>query len=420
MYPLFRAPNQLRRTQTLHSPRFMLALLAALLITAVACGTDRDGNGDGVAASSFQIDGDSLTWAPPWDEGDARSVTVTSSVDINAAAQDFFDRIEESGGEAPRIPGNQTSTVGTIEFISTGSTGATGELIVSIEELMSQLENQTLEQPGFGEADFSQFTSLLSLTDQLDLGVEFGIDNNGAISGVTNREELAETIDGFVDSLLSLAAFAGDDFPIHENDEQDIRDVLAELPDLETFQLLTDTGLVVSTANLFLMRSGEYTIGQPVIVSGNAPSTFGLATTGTISYELTSISDGTATVEAIVSPGEVDLLALIERLSAEIATLVDGDVGGLSENIAGLEPDESSMFELLSDMIFDPYTVTLTLDANTGWVMAADWAVELSFPEGFEDLITEEDRDLDGLVLADFGATVNVSATFEEPTASGG
>lgn len=416
MTPEFRASfmfhRQLRQIKSLRNPQFFLAILAAVLITAVACGTDRAGGDNGVAASSFQVEGDTLTWAPPWEAGDTRTVNITSSFELSAAAQEFLDSVDERHGDAHELPGEQSSTVGTISIISTGSNGSTGELNIAIEELIAQLDSQGLEQPGFGEADLSQLTSLLGLTDLLDLGVEFGIGADGSLTGVTNLEELAATVNEFVDSFLKLRAFAGEG-TVPDEGIQELRTLLEELPKTEAAKLAADSGLNLVTANLFLMRSGDYTVGQPVDILGKTPTIIGLTTDGRLSYELTGISDGTATVQVQVVPGDVDLIALMEQLAVELAAVVGEDAGKITEGLAELEADERSQIEALSGVLFNPYTVTLTLDADTGWVTGADWSFEFSFPEGFEELIDEEDRDFEDFELTDLGATVNVSATFE-------
>ncbi len=413
MSQVFRATTQLHRLQLLHSPRIMLALLATLLVTAVACGTDRaDGDSD-FAAGSFQVEGDTLTWAPPWDEGDTRTINVTTSTELNAGAESFLDTIEEHGGERPELPRDQTVTLGSVSIIDAGSSGATGEINFSIEDLVGQLQEQSFEQPGFGDADFGQLSSMMGLIDQLDLGVEFGIDGNGAITGVTNLDDLAEEINGLADSLLRLAAFAGEDaFP--GEDLERLRTLLDELPKTDAAQLVADSGINAATANMFLMRAGEYTIGQPVVVSGQTPTIIGLATDGAFTYELTGIADGAATVEVLVSPGEVDLLALMEQVIAELAPIIGDDTDDALEEFNDMDADEREQFTAITGIVFNPYTVTLTLDAETGWVTAADWSFDLSLPEGFEDLLDDDDLvDLDGISLADIGATVNVSATFE-------
>ncbi len=403
-----------QRAGYLRSSRLILALSSVLLIAAVACGTDR--SEDGVGAASFQVEGETLTWSPPWEEGDSRVITVTGSAKFNPELQSMFDTAQALGGGVPDFESEQTSSTGTVSILSKNSNGATGELDVSIEEIINQLELQTLEQPGFGEADFGQFTAMLGLVNQLDLGVEFGIDGSGALTGVTNLDELAETVRRLADSMTRLAALAGEEI-IDADDIEKLNTALAELPDTEAAQIAADSMLNAATANLFLMRAGEYTVGQPVVVAGKTPTAFGFATDGTFSYELTDISNGTATVQVVVTPGEIDVLALGERLAIEVASALGEDAGKVTDGIAELEPDERSMLALLSSVIFEPYTVMLTLDADTGWVTAADWSIELALPEGFEDLIPEEDRDFDGINPADFAVTLNASATFDEPAA---
>ncbi len=411
MSKVFRATTQIRPS-ILQSPRLLLAIFSALLITAIACGTDRAEDDNGVAASSFQVDGDTLTWAPPWEEGDTRTVSITSSVELSAAAQSFLDRVEESGGEVPEIALDQSSTVGTISIASKDSSGSTGVFDLAVEELVAQMQEQTFEQPGFGEADLSQLTSFIGLADQLDLAVEFGIDGNGSVTGVTNLAELAETVNEFIDPLLRFAALAQDD-SIPMDDIEQLRTLLEELPETEAAQLAADSALNAATANLFLMRAGEYTTGQPVVVSGMTPTIIGFATEGTLSYELTEISNGAATVEVLVSPGGVDLVALIQRVTTELTELLGDEADDAIDEITNMGPDERSQIELVAGMVFEPYTVTLTLDTSTGWVTAADWTIDLSLPEGFEDLIEDDDHDLDGIDLEELGATVSVSATFE-------
>lgn len=409
MVQLLRATTQRQRTHLLRSPRLILAVLAALLITAVACGTDRPGDGNGVAASSFQVEGDTLTWAPPWEQGDARTVTVTSSVELNPATMHLFEMDNTEGRPESEFSTEKTMTVGRVSIISKNSDGAVGEFNIAMEELMSQLQAQRAELSGFGEADFGQFTSLLAIADQLDLGVEFGIDSNGALTGVTNLPELAATINEFADSLLKLAAFADDDEFLPADQLQELKTLLEEFPKTAAAKLAADSALNAATANMFLMRAGNYTVGQPVIVSGKTPTFIGLATDGTFSYELTDISNGTATVQVLVSPGEIDLFELLQQLAVEVATVVGEDGSKTLEEFASATPDERSMFTAISSLIFNPYTVTLTLDAETGWVTSAEWSIELSLPEGFEDLLADdEDGDLAGI-----GATANVRASFE-------
>lgn len=411
MSPLFRASNQLRR---IRSSQLILAILGTLLVTAVACGTDRAGENNEVAASSFQVEGDTLTWVPPWDEGDARKISVTSSVEFSDEWQRLMELSE--GDDDFSFLTDQSSTVGTISILSKNGNGSTGEFNISIQELIAQLDNQEFEQPGFGEADFGQLTSLMGLADQLDLGVEFGIGADGSLSGVTNLEELAETVSELVDSLLLFAAFAGDDEDemIPEEDVQKIKSLLEDLPKTDAAKLAADSGLNLVTANLFLMRSGDYSVGEQVDVFGNTPSILGISTDGKLSYVLTDISNGTATVQVSVLPGDIDLLGLMQAAVDELAGVVGEDASEIAEKIADLTAQERSQVEAISSIAFTPYTVTLTLDVETGWVTAADWSVELSLPENFEELLDEDDRDFEDFDLSDLNVTITSNAKFEE------
>lgn len=395
----------------------MLALLAALLITAVACGTDRAGDDSGVGASSFQVEGDTLTWAPPWDEGDTRSVSVTSTLELSDGAQGFFDSFDRSSGMAPEFPTEKQATVGIVSIISENSNGATGEFNLSITDLISQLETQTLEQPGFGEADFGQLSLVTGLVDQLDLGVEFGIENNGSLTGVTNLDELVETANELVDSLLLLATFADDEF-LADEDVQELRTLLEELPKTDAVKLAADSALNLVTANLFLMRAGDYTVGQPVIVSGKTPTMIGLSTDGTFSYELTDVSGGTATMQVLVTPTDINLFDLMEQLVTELAPIFGEDLDDFSGQIPMATDRERAQFDAISSVAFNPYTVTLTLDTETGWVTAANWSYDLAFPEGFGELIEKPEDAFLGFAPEDIGVTIGVSATFEEVTAA--
>lgn len=398
-----------------NSGRVLLALFSVLLVAALACGTDR-----GSAAPAFQAEGETLSWSPQWDEGDERVITSTSSMEFNDALLAQLEAAQAPGATLSEsgLGEEQSATSGTVTIISKDSDGSTARFDVSIEELIRQIQGQSLEQPGFGEADLEGFTAIMGLLGNIDLGVEFEIGNSGAVVGVTNTDELVETVQDIFDSFLRLAALAGDD-TISPEDRQKFEDALDALPDTELARVFGEIGLHSATANMFLMRSGEYTVGQPVVVTGTAPTFIGVNTDGAMTYEVTDISDDTVTVDVLVSPAEFDVLAMVERLAAEVETLIGEDADGVSQKLADLDADERAMIEALTPILFEPYTVTLTIDAATGWVTAADWSVELSLPEGFEDLIPEEDRDFEDdlgeFELSDFGVILNTSATFEEP-----
>jgi hypothetical protein len=404
----------------LRSARILLPLLSIALLAFVACGTDNE-NEDAVAdaapAAPIVVNGDTLTWSPPWQAGDTRSVTTEASTEFSPAIQQQFESSQQLGmsldQELQGMLDQQSANVGTVSFISADSSGAKAKLDIAFQELLDQMmSNELLEEPGPGDSDSEMFSAMMGLVDQIDLGMEFDLDNSGAHSGVTNLAELSETASGFIDSVMALAALAGEE-TIDPDDRAKMDDLLAALPDTEAAQVLADMVLNMSTANMFLMRSGEYTVGQPVAFAGTVPTTFGFETEGHAIYELTDVLDGTATVEVEVSPAEVDVLALVEQYAAEIAVIVDEDISELTDSITGLEPDERSMAELLAGVLFNPYTVMLTLDSSTGWVTAASWDLELALPEGFEELIPEEERGFEEFFdLSDFGVTISMSSTF--------
>lgn len=391
--------------------RLLLPLLSIALISAVACGTD--GGNSEPAAAEFQIQGDTLTWAPPWHSGDSRTVTAESSTEFSPALQEQFDAMQMLGGTGADLLNQPATVIGTISVLSADSGGAKAEFDIALQELIEQaMDSDLMSEPGLADSDFEQFTAVMGLLDQLDLGVKFGIDSTGALTGVTNMDELATTVREFIDSVLTLATFAGES-PLEPEDREKLNNVLAALPDTETARFASDAALNVGTANLFLMRSGVYAVGQPVAIAGNVPTAYGFETEGHATYELTDISNGAATMRIEVSPGEVDVLAMVQQYAVEIASLIGEDASELTDSIADLEPDERSLATALTGILFDPYTVMLTIDTTTGWVTTAEWSIVLALPEGFEDLIPEEDRDFDGFDLSDFVVTLHMRATFD-------
>ncbi len=414
MIPAFRATFISGKLAPPNQMRLLLPALAIFLLAAVACGTDR-GNGD-AAAASLQVDGETVTWSPPWTEGDARTIDVTSSIELNDAAQKLLASMEALGA-APEIPPEQSSTIGTVTFISADSDGATGEFAISMDDLTTLLETQTFEQPGFGEADLDQLSAFIGLAGQLDLGVEFGIDSNGLLTGVTNLSELADEVSEFAASLARLAALSGEELAQDEDFEM-LEQALAALPDTETAQLAADSAINLATANLFIMRAGEYELGQPVVVAGKTPTFIGLATDGTFTYELKEISSNAAMVQVTVTPGDIDVLALVERLAREVAEVTGEDSDPVTHELETMTAVERSQFEALAGIIFTPYTVVLTIDSETGWVTSAAASVDLALPEGFDDLVEDGDaRSLDGVSIMELGVTLNAVATFEPPAA---
>lgn len=399
------------RTQ---SSRIFIGLLSMLLIAAVACGTDR--GGDGVAAGSFQVEDESVTWSPPWEEGDARSVHIESSIEFSEAINAFIDDIEPLYGVNSDAQGQRSTTTGTVSIVSVGSTGSTGQFDVDLAEVLRQLNGESTDQFGADEADI-QFDAMASLFRNLDLGVEFDIGTDGGVFGVSNLEELAETVRELFDSLRRFAALAGDD-DVSSDDMEMIERALDELPDTQIAQTAADTGINLALANMFLMRAGEFELGETVVATGLTQTMFGMNTQGVMRYTLTDISDDTLTVEVEVEPGEVDLTEVLDSALEELAPIfgdeIYDDIGDPSEG----SERELAQGDALFGVLLQPYTVTLTLDAETGWVTAADWSVELRLPEGFEDLAANEHgevENLNGFELEDFAITVNTRATFEEP-----
>ena len=62
--------------------------------------------------------------------------------------------------------------------------------------------------------------------------------------------------------------------------------------------------------------------------------------------------------------------------------------------------------------MFEPYTVTLTLDAETGWVTAAEWTIDLALPADFSDAVNEHSEAFDEFAPEDFWLKMSASATF--------
>jgi hypothetical protein len=304
------------------------------------------------------------------------------------------------------------TVIGTVSILSTDSDGTKAEFDITYQEMIdTMMSSRLMTEPGGGDSEFGQFTAVLSLIDQLDLGIEFGVDDTGALTGVTNMDELATIVRKFIDSIMAFAAFSGGS-PFDPDDREMLNSLLTALPDTETARFVSDAALDAASANLFLMSTGEYVLGQPVAIAGNVPAAFEFETDGHATYELTDISNGAATVRVEVSPVESDILTLVEQFAVEIAPLIGEDAIKVADGIAELESDERSIVGALSGILFNPYNVMLTIDTATGWVTAAEWSIEIALPESFEDLIPEEERNFDGFALFDFAMTMNMRSTF--------
>lgn len=400
------------------SRKFFLLLPALLLMGAIACGTDR-ADENPAQFSDFEFDGETLTWAPPWDAGDTRIISLTTSLEPSPALREKLEmemRPHESysGVALPDVTGPQTNSPGMVRIHSAGSDGTTAEFVVALEELLAQLEPEMSAEPGYDGPGFGDFSPMLGLLGQLDLNADFGIDNTGATTGVTNMDEIATNIGEFVDSMLALASFGGEE-PLTPEDRAKLSKFLAEFPETEAAQFMSDTALNVASGNMFLMRTGQYTLGEPVVVTGHVPTAFGFVTPGHASYELKDISDESLTVQVEVTPADVDVLALAEKYADELAGILGEDSDELTDSLAELGMDERAIIDAITSMIFESYTVDLTIDPDTGWVTAAEWDVTLQVSEELEALIPDEEMpefETD-VNLSEFGATMHIRATFE-------
>ena len=397
--------------------RILLPFFSLLLLAAVAgCGSDDAGAAS--AASEFSIDGDTLTWAPPWEEGDARTVTVTSAIELSPALKAEAESSDSVGGGFASVADEQETTLGTVTIRSVSEPGSKAELVLAVESLLEQLLSEVANAPDSSEDAAGMANLAMGFLSQLDLGVDFDVDGSGAITGVTNLEELATEVKSLIDiatRFISLSEGEGIDAETIEK----IDTAFAELPKTNAAQTVARSMVEGATGNLFLMRSGEYKVGQPVAVAGST-SVFGLNTDGNTTYEVTSITSDAVTVLVKVTPGDVDILAMVEQFANEIAQIIGEDSTDFTAEIAELGTTERDAISAVTDILFAPYTVTLTLDPETGWVTSADWNVTLTATESLLSGHRGDDSSLDGVDPADLWVTMHMHADFVEMSTTTG
>jgi hypothetical protein len=398
-------------------PRYLLPLAALLLVAAVVgCGSDNDGAQ--AAAAEFSVDGDMLTWSPPWQTVDARTVTVTSSIELSPVLQAKASQDDSDAGGLASLVDQQATTVGTVTIKSVGDNGSKAELAIAFQDLLNKLQQQMAGTTDSFNANAGMAEAALGFINQLDLGVDFGVDGSGAITSVTNLEELAAEVKTLVNLAVKFAALSEGD-GIDPATIEKIDTAFAELPKTNAAQTVAKSMVQGATGNLFLMRSGEYKVGQPVAVAGST-SMFGLQTDGNTTYEVTGITNDVVTVVVKVTPCEVDMLAMAEQFANEIAPIIGEDPSKLTDKIAELDSSELGMISALSEILFAPYTVTLTLDSQTGWVKAADWDVTFTATEALLAGPGDDDSHFDGVNPSDLWVTMHLHSDFAEPVTTTG
>jgi hypothetical protein len=393
--------------------RYLLPLLAILLIAVVA-GSGRDDD-TSAAAAEYSVDGDTLTWSPPWQQGDARTVTVTTSMELSPALQAEANSSDSVGGGLTSISDGQTTTVGTVTVTSASDTGSTAELVIAMQSLFDQLQQEMSGSPDAEDTNAGMAGAALSFVSQLDLGIDFDVDNSGAITGVTNLEELAAEVKSLVDIFVKFSSLSEGDAITPETVTK-IETAFAELPKTVAAQTVAKAVVEGATGNLFLMRSGEYSVGQPVAVAGST-SILGLQTNGNTTYEVTGITGEAITVQVKVTPGDVDILAMAEQFANEIAPILGEDPATLTDKIAELDATQRDSASAFSSILFGPYTVTLTLDPQTGWVTAADWDVTFTATEALLAGSGGHEEDMIGVNPSDMWVTMHFHSEFAEPIA---
>jgi hypothetical protein len=384
-----------------------LAIIIAplLLIAFAACGSD-----DPAEARSVQVNGDKLTWSPPWQAGDARSVTLETDTQLSPALQEQLDAL------AADVPDLQTqledaqsqSLTGTVTFVSVSDNGTVAEYAVPLDAIMDQITDA-----GLDSENAQMISAMAGLFGQLDLAVEIGIDSSGAVTGVTNLDELTATLSDFMGSLMDLAALSGEDAMDAEERAQ-MELFLEQLPNSILVQDLAKSAVQMATGQMFLMREGEYTVGQPVIVNQSAPSTFGLLSQSKVTYLLTSVDGGTATMDVTVAPEGLDLVQLLISAIKDFAGMAGEDPDDAVDGLDSIPVEAQPVIDDLTAMFFQPYTVTLTIDTETGWVTSASWGAELSVPQSIIDQF-ESVSEFGGtpeLSLSDISATMLITSTF--------
>jgi hypothetical protein len=399
-----------RRTIRAHSrfrPAALAALLAAVALMAVtACGIDLSGNDD-AAAAPVQVNGDTLTWNTPWQAGDARQVSTTSEIQFSQALREQFYGALRLGEDSPQgLPEDfeppRQEFSGIVTFTSADSDGAVAEFDASLEELIAQLQSM-----GVDSEEMEMMNAAVDLASQLDLAVRFNVGSNGAVTEVTNLDQLAGEIEDMIDSLSVLARLQGGSDEEYSELIDLAKILLTELPQMELVQQLAVSGVQVASGNMFLMRPGEYTVGQPVAVAGQFPTAFGLVGPGSATYELTEISDGSANVRVSISPTEYDIVTDIQEALALIVPLYGEDTDGVLEQFQDFREQEQQRLNDATDLLFQPYTVDLTIDTETGWVTAVSWSFEVSIADFYGDY-TEYYGDMDP---EDLTLTINTSSS---------
>ena len=363
-----RLANPLRRVLR---ARFLLSATAATIILSAACGgsspTPLPPTATAPAATStpeslplLSVDEGIFTWSPQWQPGDARAISVQALVGEV--------KVDTEGLSEEAQAGLDQFTLGLENFGKTMAMLRVGDSHFTVTEVtpdgaVGDLRISTLVPPGDfqGIAGYMDAPEFLAELQPREVTARIRVDRYGEVTGIVNIDEVAGQL---VQLASDLEASRLGEAPPQEDMDTFIR-LLQTESGKDSVQALVEA----KAGHLFLLRPGEYRVGETVETTLDMPTSVGQVIPANAKYVLTGVTDGIAHIDVTLTPSPEGLYRAYEQMAAETSEVT----GEPSDPFPAIDSEEGQQGVALFSRLLSPYTVKLQVDTATGWITSAEW-----------------------------------------------
>lgn len=354
-----------------------LVSVITLALLLAACDVDSPDEGE-----KQDVEQDSFQWNAPWRAGESRSVNITHEVTGgDLLADGLTDEERENldllilinglfgGGRVMGQVGESRLTV--IELESDGSTIEFQILPVPIDSILNPETFLTDEFRTY-------FASNTGFTARMSVGP------SGSIEQVQITDDLLSDVTD-ADIFFSEIMVPG---PLRSPGLlQPGADEYARLMETESGLDLIEALVETRAGGLFLIRPGEYVVGEKVRVERPVPQMIPQFMTGVgpdlmfpadVEYRLNAISDGIAYFDISISKTLNGVYEVYRSSEDAVAT-------ALEYEFSIPEEDDEEFRDYLVSYLASSETklIHLQVDIATGWPLSAEWTESYNYSEAF-------------------------------------
>jgi hypothetical protein len=361
----------------LRMPLVLLAAAAALALA--ACGTD-DSSPDAAqspagsgASRAAAVDGDVLTYSPPFQPGDAVEISLSTSMTAEGGDDSMFGGFS---GLAP-FPAEPVNLTTGLKIIEAGPSGYVVEQTTPLTQFKDALAPQA------AALDEGQAEAFAAVIDQLaaeEFVVRARVSPAGSVTEILNVDDLNGWLVGLVETIAAQAgAFSEDSEELDPSEIEEMKAGLAALLDSEGGMRIFAASAETAMAGLFMVPKGQYALGQPATVSTDVKALTMIPVPGKVTTTLTALNSQTAefTITSTPDQGKMAeaMLGWLKALMTSMPGVTDADI---EEMESSLDDPEFAMAASIFEAMAVPVTTTVSIDLATGWVTSTKSSLELS------------------------------------------